>query len=119
MVIGPAGKLAECRAKAKINNNNSPAAAQQSIDISCRRGPQHYNSEPAAAACGGRMGQTDRRTPDRCIDPAPHTMRAVLIIAVVVDKVLLPRNCLRIICCLDTRLKVGPLQGNLFTRRQK
>ena len=40
---------------------------QQSIDISCQN-PQH------AAECGGRMmGQTDRRTPDRYTEPAPHT----------------------------------------------
>ena len=41
------------------------------------------SNKPAAAACDGRMmGQTDRqatngRTPDSCINPAPHTMRSV------------------------------------------
>jgi len=41
-----------------------------------------HSSKLVAAACGGRIGQTDRqtdrrtdgRTPDSCIDPAPHTM---------------------------------------------
>ena len=38
------------------------------------------SSKPAAAACGGRrVGQTDRRTTDRCTDPARRTMRAVSI----------------------------------------
>jgi len=35
-----------------------------------------HSSKIAAAACGGRMGQTDRRTPYRYRDPASH-MRAV------------------------------------------
>ena len=56
------------------------------FDISYRRA---HSSKPAAAACGGRMGQTDKRTdgrtdgrtPDSCKDSAPHTMQAVLIMA--------------------------------------
>ena len=36
------------------------------------------SSKPAACRCCARlMGQTDGRTPDRFIDPAPHTMRTV------------------------------------------
>ena len=38
------------------------------------------SSKSAAAACGGQHGtdgRTDGRTPDRCIDHAPNTMRAV------------------------------------------
>ena len=43
-----------------------------------------HSSKLVAAACGGRIGQTDRqadrqtdrRTPDSCIDPASHTMLA-------------------------------------------
>ena len=34
------------------------------------------SSKPAARRCWP-MGQTDGRTPDRFIDPAPHTMQAV------------------------------------------
>jgi len=40
-------------------------------------GPTAANSQQRV--CGGQMGQTngrtDGRTPDSCIDPAPHTMR--------------------------------------------
>jgi len=35
------------------------SAGQQSIDISCSPG---HSSKPAAAVCGGRMGQTYERT---------------------------------------------------------
>ena len=36
--------------------------------------------KPAAHCCSGRMmGQTDRRTPNRFLDPAPHTMQEVSI----------------------------------------
>ena len=62
-----------CSATTDADNVALPAFArrtQQSIDIPVRRA---HSSKPAAAACGGRMGQTVRRTPDRCIDP----MRAV------------------------------------------
>jgi len=46
-----------------------------SIDIFARTA---LSSKPAARRCSVRlMGQTDGRTPDRFIDPAPHTMRAV------------------------------------------
>jgi len=41
----------------------------------------HSSSKPAAAKCGGRMEQTDRRTDrrmsDSFMDDAPHIMRAV------------------------------------------
>ena len=46
-------------------------------------GRRAHSSKPDAAACGGKWDErtnreTDRRTePDSCIDPAPHTMRAV------------------------------------------
>ena len=36
-----------------------------------------HSSKPAAAACGRRMWRKDRRTSNRCIDPAPRTMQAV------------------------------------------
>ena len=42
-------------------------AVQQSIDIFCRAGPQQQSLIAA-------VGQTDGQTPDRCIDPAPHTI---------------------------------------------
>jgi len=29
------------------------------------------------------MGQTDRWTPDRCIDPAPHSMWAVAVTSII------------------------------------
>ena len=43
-------------------------------------GRRAHGSKPARSGVrGGQMGQTDRqrdgRTPDSCIDPAPHTMR--------------------------------------------
>ena len=37
----------------------------------------HSSSKPAAATCGGRMEQTDRRMSDSFMDDAPHIMRAV------------------------------------------
>jgi len=64
MVIGPAGKLAECRAKAKINNNNSPAAAQQSIDISCPPGPTALQQRTRSSGVR-RPDGTDRQTDAR------------------------------------------------------
>ena len=45
------------------------AAERRTRNICCRR-------QPAAAAAVDRWDrQTDRRTPERYIDPAPHTMR--------------------------------------------
>ena len=41
-------------------------------DISWPLGPQQQTR-----GSGGGMRRTDERTPDSCIDPAPHTMRAV------------------------------------------
>ena len=35
-------------------------------------GRRAHISKPVPAACGGRMVQTDRRTADSCIDPAPR-----------------------------------------------
>jgi len=46
-----------------------------SIDISSPRGAQQQTRRTSR----GMMGQTDGRTLDRFIDPAPHTMRAVSI----------------------------------------
>jgi len=51
-------------------------AVQQSTAIPAHRA---HSSKFAAAECGGRtMGQTDRRTPDRYTDPAPHSRPAAL-----------------------------------------
>jgi len=57
-------------------------AMQQSIDVSCRLGPQQQT------LCGSvqqlndgtdRDGSTDRQTPYHYINPIQHTMQAVLI----------------------------------------
>ena len=54
------------------------AAYQLSVDICCRRQRSAANQPHASAAVDRRDRQTDRRTPDRFIDPAvPHTMRIV------------------------------------------
>ena len=67
---------------------HSPAArraavrlySNQSISLACSSG------FAAVGSCCDRRanrqtknGQTDRRTPDRCIDPAPHSLRSVSI----------------------------------------
>jgi len=49
------------------------AAYRLSIDICCRRPRSAANQPHAAAAVNRRDRQTDGRTPDRYIDPAPHT----------------------------------------------
>jgi len=54
-------------------------AYRLSIDICCRRPRSAANQPNAAAAVDRRHRQTDGRTPDRYIDPAPHTMRAASI----------------------------------------
>jgi len=65
------------RAAARLMLTVGPPAVQQSIDISW---PPAHSSKPAAAACGGQVGQTDRQTvPDSCINPASYTKRAVSI----------------------------------------
>jgi len=47
------------------------SAGQQLIDISCLPGDQQQTrSSGVQRANDGTDGQTDRRTPDRCIDPA-------------------------------------------------
>ena len=48
------------RAAARLMLTVGPPAVQQSIDISW---PPAHSSKPAAAACGGQVGQTDRRCP--------------------------------------------------------
>jgi len=48
------------RAAARLMLTVGPPAVQQSIDISW---PPAHRSKPAAAACGGQVGQTDRRCP--------------------------------------------------------
>ena len=60
-----------------------PAARRIAAGASCRNRSMSpirraFSSKPAAAACGGRtVGQTDRRTPNRYVDPPSNTMRAV------------------------------------------
>ena len=49
---------------------------QQSIDISCLPSPQQQIRSSL-------MGQTDRRTPDSCVDRASHRLRAVPITYIV------------------------------------
>ena len=56
-------------------------ACQLSIDkLICRRRLRSAaNQPPAAAAVDRQDKETDGWTPDRYIDPAPHTMRRALI----------------------------------------
>ena len=53
---------------------------QHSIDISCRPGPQQ-----PVCCCQPFLGQTDGLTPDSCIGPALHSMRAVPTIDLVAE----------------------------------
>jgi len=47
-------------------------------DMSCRRGAQQQTRRaPLLLSNDETDRQTDGRTPDRYIDPAPHAMRAV------------------------------------------
>jgi len=53
---------------------------QLSIDVSCRRGAeQQTRRTPLLLSNDGTDRQTDGRTRERFIDPAPHTGRAVTI----------------------------------------
>ena len=63
------------RAAARLLLTAGPPHVQQPIESG-----RAHSGKPAAAACHGRMGQIDGRTPDSCLDPSPHTMRAVPII---------------------------------------
>jgi len=81
MALAPAFAAAR-RAAAQMLLTAGLTAVQQSIDISW---PPDHSSKPAAVACGaadGTNGQTDGRTHDSSIDPAPHIMRAVPIASV-------------------------------------
>jgi len=49
---------------------------QLSIDVCCRRPRSASNAPTRTAAVDRRDRQTDGRTPDRYVDPAPYTMRA-------------------------------------------
>jgi len=58
-------------------------AVQQSIDISCPLQPTAASLQQRVCCCGPMLGQTDRetnghRTVTCTVDPAPHTMMAVL-----------------------------------------
>ena len=52
-------------------------AVQQSIDISHWPGAQQQTCSSGISAVGQTDGWTDGRTPDRCIDPIPHSMQVV------------------------------------------
>ena len=52
-------------------------AVQQSIDISRWPGAQQQTCSSGISAVGQTDGWTDGRTPDRCIDPIPHSMQVV------------------------------------------
>jgi len=79
---------AERRAAAPLLLNLAAAGtrcqrSQLSIDISCPLGAQQQTRRPplllSIDGTDRRMdGRTDRRTLDRFIDPAAHTMRTVL-----------------------------------------
>ena len=65
------GFAAERRAAAPLLLS-APAAGTQrqlSVDISCPQGAQQQTRR----CCCQTMGQTDGQTPDRYIDPVPHT----------------------------------------------
>ena len=68
----PCPQSAAARSCGAVAAGRRPLAVQQSIDISCPPGPQQQIRRRSI----GWDRQTDRRTPDRCIDPAPHTMLA-------------------------------------------
>jgi len=52
---------------------------QLSIDISCPQGTQQRTGRPPLLLLfiDGTDTRTNGRTMDRCVDPAPHTMRTV------------------------------------------
>ena len=52
-----------------------PPLLKQSIDISCPPGPQQQTCSSGVRRANGTDGQTDRRTPYRSIDSAPHATR--------------------------------------------
>ena len=56
----------------------SQACYEPCTDISSLPGPQQQTCSSEFAV--PTLGQTDKRTPYRFIDPAPHTMRAVLVL---------------------------------------
>ena len=60
-------------------DRRGPPAVQQSIDTSWPPGPQQQTRSSGVRWLDGTGGQMDGRTPDSCIDPAPHIMRAPLI----------------------------------------
>jgi len=66
----------------------STAPAAIDVDISCRQGPwQQTRRPPLLLSIDVTDRRTDRRTPNRYIDPVPHTMRAASIITVVAQSV--------------------------------
>jgi len=67
------------RVAARLLLTADPPAVQQSIDISWQPGPQQQTRGSGVRQPDGTDGQTDGRTPDSCIDPAPHSVRAVAI----------------------------------------
>jgi len=73
--VAPPAFAAARRAAAQLLLTAGRAAI--SIDIFWPPGPRQQTR--SSGVRGGQMGQTDRqrdgRTPDSCIDPAPHTMR--------------------------------------------
>jgi len=48
-----------------------------SIDISCPHGAQQQTCRTPLLRSDGTDGRTDRQTPDRCTDRAPHTVLAM------------------------------------------
>ena len=99
------------RATARIHSPHAAllCAMQQSIDISCRLGPQQQR----VCCCKPMLGQTDRqtdgRTPDRCTNSTPHSMLAVPITIrwIVIDGSLE-------VCTVHGRLSSRMAGGKLF-----
>jgi len=65
---------------ADIESTAGTRLRQLSIDICCQRRSSAANQPHVAAAVDRRDRQTDGRTLDRYVDPAPHTMQAASII---------------------------------------
>jgi len=72
----------------RLQHGARSAPAAIDVDISCRQGPRQQTRRPPLLLSIDVTGRrTDRRTPNRYIDPVPHTMRAASIMTVVAQSV--------------------------------
>ena len=65
----------------RLKHGARSAHLQLSIDISCPQGAKRQQTRwlPLQLSIDGTYRRTDGRTPNRCTDPAPHTMRTASI----------------------------------------